>query len=46
MNGCFRATHEPDERSGRPFAPDALFANAPAFAGIHLAEALGSQSTA
>lgn len=44
MEGCFRATHEPDERTGRAFAPDAMLANSPAFAAIHLAEALGSAS--
>lgn len=44
MNGAFKATHEPDAETGRAFAADALISNPPAFAHIHLAEALGRAS--
>ncbi|KAL7410756.1 hypothetical protein BDY24DRAFT_398395 [Mrakia frigida] len=41
MNGCYKASFSPDPETGRSFAADALIANPPSFAHIHLAEALG-----
>lgn len=39
--GCYKATFMPHEGTGRPFAADAIISNPPAFAHIHVAEALG-----
>ena len=44
MNGCYKASFSPDPETGRAFAADALIANPPSFAHIHLAEALGRES--
>jgi sterol 3beta-glucosyltransferase len=41
IDGCWRACHQPDDESGRPFAADAIISNPPAFAHVHCAEALG-----
>lgn len=40
LEGCWRATFEPDPISEEPFAADALISNPPCFAHIHVAEAL------
>lgn len=39
--GCYRACFSPNERTKLPFAADAIISNPPAFAHIHVAEALG-----
>ncbi|ORY31586.1 glycosyltransferase family 1 protein [Naematelia encephala] len=41
LDGFFESTYKPDAASGRPFAADAIISNPPAFAHIHVAEALG-----
>jgi hypothetical protein len=41
MRGFYRSTFSPDIVSGREFAADAIISNPPAFAHIHVAEALG-----
>ncbi|KAL7411250.1 hypothetical protein BDY24DRAFT_397194 [Mrakia frigida] len=41
MKGCWQASFYPDVTSGRGFAADAIISNPPAFAHVHLAEALG-----
>lgn len=40
IRGFYKSTHSPSE-SGRPFAADAIISNPPAFAHVHIAEALG-----
>jgi len=41
LNGCWKACIEADGPNGRPFIADAIIANPPSFAHIHIAEALG-----
>lgn len=41
LRGFYRSTFCPDIQSGREFAADAIISNPPAFAHIHVAEALG-----
>ncbi|KAL1716746.1 glycosyltransferase family 1 protein [Schizophyllum commune] len=41
MNGCWKACHSPDQKTGRPFVADAIISNPPAFAHVHCAEAMG-----
>ena len=41
LKGFYRSTFFPDPATGQPFAADALISNPPAFAHIHVAEALG-----
>ncbi|KAL7420673.1 hypothetical protein Q5752_004624 [Cryptotrichosporon argae] len=41
LRGCYRACYEPDQTTARPFAADVIMSNPPAFAHIHVAEALG-----
>lgn len=41
LRGFFKSTYSPDPASGAPFAADAIISNPPAFAHIHVAEALG-----
>lgn len=41
LRGFYSSTHQPDPISGQPFAADAIISNPPAFAHIHIAEALG-----
>ncbi|WVR09693.1 hypothetical protein IAU60_006768 [Kwoniella sp. DSM 27419] len=41
LEGFHKSTHSPDSVSGRPFAVDAIISNPPAFAHVHIAEALG-----
>lgn len=41
LRGFYRSTFSPDLESGREFAADAIISNPPAFAHIHVAEALG-----
>jgi hypothetical protein len=41
LNGFYRSTFYPDPVSGEQFAADAIISNPPAFAHIHVAEALG-----
>ncbi|WVR09698.1 hypothetical protein IAU60_006774 [Kwoniella sp. DSM 27419] len=41
LRGCYRAMFCTDVDSGQSFAADAIIANPPAFAHIHIAEALG-----
>ncbi len=41
LRGCYRATFAPDDLTGQPFAADAIISNPPAFAHVHVAEALG-----
>lgn len=40
LNGFFQSTFFPDNGGG-PFAADAIVSNPPAFAHVHIAEALG-----
>jgi hypothetical protein len=40
LNGCWRSCIEPDPRSKAPFIADAIIANPPSFAHVHLAQAL------
>jgi len=40
LKGFYNSTFFPDRRNG-PFAADAIISNPPAFAHIHVAEALG-----
>jgi len=40
LDGFYRSTFSPDPISNRPFAADALISNPPAFAHVHIAEAL------
>ena len=41
LDGFYRSTFSPDEVTSRPFAADAIISNPPAFAHVHVAEALG-----
>ncbi|WVQ83692.1 hypothetical protein IAT38_005836 [Cryptococcus sp. DSM 104549] len=41
MDGFYRSTYSPDPLTGAPFAADAIISNPPAFAHVHIAEALG-----
>lgn len=41
LQGCYLACFSNHERTKRPFAADAIISNPPAFAHIHVAEALG-----
>jgi len=41
LNGCWKACTQADGPNGRPFIADAIIANPPSFAHIHIAEALG-----
>lgn len=41
LRGFYRSTFFPDARSAREFAADAIISNPPAFAHLHVAEALG-----
>lgn len=41
LDGFWESTFHPDPVSGKPFAVDAIISNPPAFAHIHVAEALG-----
>lgn len=41
LQGFYRSTFEPDAISGKAFAADAIISNPPAFAHVHVAEALG-----
>jgi len=41
LKGFYRSTYYPDPVSGDQFAADAIISNPPAFAHIHVAEALG-----
>ncbi|PPR06226.1 hypothetical protein CVT24_000617 [Panaeolus cyanescens] len=41
IDGCWRACHSPDPKTGQTFAADAIISNPPAFAHVHCAEALG-----
>lgn len=41
LMGCYRACFSPNEQNGQPFGADAIISNPPAFAHIHVAEALG-----
>ena len=41
LDGFWESTFHPDPVSGKPFAVDAIISNPPAFAHIHIAEALG-----
>jgi hypothetical protein len=40
LKGFYNSTFFPDSRNG-PFAADAIISNPPAFAHVHIAEALG-----
>ena len=41
LNGCWKACTQADGPNGQPFIADAIIANPPSFAHIHIAEALG-----
>lgn len=41
LEGCYLACFSPNETTGQPFGADAIISNPPAFAHIHVAEALG-----
>ena len=41
LDGFFRSVFSPDPVTQRPFAADAIISNPPAFAHVHIAEALG-----
>ena len=41
LSGCWKACTQPDGPNGQPFIADAIIANPPSFAHIHVAEALG-----
>ncbi|KAF8890234.1 glycosyltransferase family 1 protein [Mucidula mucida] len=41
IGGCFEACYAADQKTGKPFAADAIISNPPAFAHVHCAEALG-----
>lgn len=41
LRGFYQSTFTPDVVSGREFAADAIISNPPAFAHVHVAEALG-----
>ncbi|WWC72266.1 uncharacterized protein I206_106228 [Kwoniella pini CBS 10737] len=41
LEGFHKSTYTPDLATGRPFAADAIISNPPAFAHVHIAEALG-----
>jgi hypothetical protein len=41
LRGFYRSTFFPDARSAQEFAADAIISNPPAFAHVHIAEALG-----
>lgn len=43
MNGCYKASFDPDPATGRSFAADAIIANPPSFGHIHIAEAFGRE---
>lgn len=41
LMGCYRACFVPNESTKQPFGADAIISNPPAFAHVHVAEALG-----
>lgn len=41
LDGFYRSTFEPNNTTRHPFAADAIISNPPAFAHVHIAEALG-----
>jgi hypothetical protein len=41
LDGFYRSTFEPNPVNREPFAADAIMSNPPAFAHVHVAEALG-----
>ncbi|WVQ83693.1 hypothetical protein IAT38_005837 [Cryptococcus sp. DSM 104549] len=41
LEGFYKSTYSPDPETGEPFAADAIISNPPAFAHVHVAEALG-----
>jgi sterol 3beta-glucosyltransferase len=41
LDGCWKACTQADGSNGQPFIADAIIANPPSFAHIHVAEALG-----
>jgi sterol 3beta-glucosyltransferase len=41
LDGFYRSTFEPNNTTRQPFAADAIISNPPAFAHVHIAEALG-----
>jgi hypothetical protein len=41
LHNFYTSTYMADQKTGRPFAADAIISNPPAFAHIHVAEALG-----
>ena len=41
LSGCWKACTQADGPNGRAFIADAIIANPPSFAHIHIAEALG-----
>ncbi|KAK4687648.1 hypothetical protein P7C73_g2470, partial [Tremellales sp. Uapishka_1] len=41
LEGFYKSTHSPNAETGEAFAADAIISNPPAFAHVHVAEALG-----
>ncbi len=41
LEGFYQSTFSPDSETGKEFAADAIISNPPAFAHVHVAEALG-----